>query len=68
MDWNKIETDCKKNEVEIAFLHKEEEVHEIPENYGLKSLNCPPQIEELSAFENELFNLLILFNFIDLIY
>ena len=39
----------------VHFCNKEE-VNEIPENYGLKSVNCPPQINKLPAFENELFN------------
>ena len=29
-----------------------------PENYGLKSLNCPPKIKEMTNFENDLTNLL----------
>ena len=40
------------------FYNQHEETKEVPENYGFKSLNYPPQIKELSAFENELFNLL----------
>ena len=30
----------------------------VPENYGLKSLNCPPKIKEMTNFENDLTNLL----------
>ena len=40
------------------FCNKDEEAKKVPENYGFKSLNCLPQIKELSAFENKLFNLL----------
>lgn len=28
------------------------------ETYGSKSLNCPPQVKDLTAFESELFDLL----------
>lgn len=45
------------------FHNKEEEVNEVPENSGLKSLNYPPQIKELSVFENEIFNLLKIIKF-----
>ena len=45
------------------FHNKEEEVNEVPENSRLKSLNCPPQIKELSVFENEIFNLLKIIKF-----
>ena len=48
---------------EAHFYNKKKEVNEIPENYGLKNLNCPPQIKELSAFEKELFNLLHIIKF-----
>ena len=33
------------------------EQEEIPNNYGLKSFHCPPQVKELTDFENELFDL-----------
>ena len=39
------------------FYNKVEVEKEVPENYGLKSFNCPRQIKGLSAFENRLFNL-----------
>ena len=42
----------------VHFCYKEEEISEVSENYGLKSLNFPPQIKEIPAFENKLFNLL----------
>ena len=45
------------------FHNKEEEVNEVPENYDLKSLNFPPQIKGLSAFENDKFNLLNIIKF-----
>ena len=45
------------------FYNKEEEVNEVPEDCGFKNLNRPPQIKELSAFENELFNLLNIMKF-----
>ena len=45
------------------FYNKDEEKNEVPKNYGLKGLNCPSQIKELSAFENELFNLLNMIKF-----
>ena len=45
------------------FYNKDEEENEVPKNYGLKSLNCQPQIKEFSAFENELFNLLNIIKF-----
>ena len=48
---------------EAHFNIKKKEVDEIPENYSLKSLNCPPQIKEFSAFEKELFNLLNIIKF-----
>ena len=38
------------------MLVEEEEINETPENYGLKSLNGPPQIKESSAIGNELIN------------
>ena len=45
------------------FYNKDEEAKEVPENYCFKTLNCPPQIKELSAFENKLFNLLNIIKF-----
>lgn len=39
------------------FYNKVEVEKEVPENYGLKSFNCPRQIKGLSALENGLFNL-----------
>ena len=48
---------------EAHFNIKKKEVDEISKNYSLKSLNCPPQIKEFSAFENELFNLLNIIKF-----
>ena len=45
------------------FYNKDEEENEVPKNYGLKSLNCQPQIKEFSAFENKLFNLLNIIKF-----
>ena len=46
----------------MYFYRKEVEVNEIQENYGLKSLNWPPQIREPSVFEDEKFNLLNISN------
>ena len=31
---------------------KENETRTIPETYGLKSLNCPPQVKELIQFKS----------------
>ena len=45
------------------FYNEDEEAKEVSEHYGFKSLNCPPQIKELSAFEKELFNLLNIIKF-----
>ena len=30
----------------------------IPENYGLKSLTCPPRVKELIQFESNLLNII----------
>ena len=57
-DW----TRSKKNEMESTFSQQGEEVNEVREIYGWKSLYCPLQIKELSAFENELYNLLKIIN------
>ena len=48
---------------EIYFYNKEEEINEIHKSYSLKNLDCSPQIKELSAFKNELFNLLNILKF-----
>ena len=45
------------------FYNTSEEAKEVPQNYGFKSLNSPPQIKELSAFENGLFNVLNIIKF-----
>ena len=37
---------------------KENETQTIPENYGLKSLNCLPQVKELIQFESDLLDLI----------
>ena len=37
---------------------KENETHTIPETYGLKSLNCPPQVRELIQFESDLLDII----------
>ena len=37
---------------------KENETQTIPENYGLKSLNCPPQVKELIQFESDLLDII----------
>ena len=58
----KIELVIKRMRWKAHFYSKYEEAKEVPENYGFKSLNCPPQIKELSAFKNELFNLLNIIN------
>ena len=34
------------------------ELEFIPENYGLKSLNCSPKIKDTTHLENDLTNLL----------
>ena len=36
---------------------KENETQTIPENYGLKSLNCPPQVKELIQLESNLLDI-----------
>ena len=41
-----------------SFFYKQGNNKYIPENYGLKSLNCPPKIKEMTNFENDLTNLL----------
>ena len=37
---------------------KENETQTIPENYGLKSLNGPPQVKELIQFESDLLDII----------
>ena len=37
---------------------KENETHTIPKTYGLKSLNCPPQVRELIQFESDLLDII----------
>ena len=37
---------------------KENEIQTIPENYGLKSLNCPAQVKELIQFESNLLDII----------
>ena len=37
---------------------KESEIQTIPETYGLKSLNCPPQLKELIQFERDLLDII----------
>ena len=37
---------------------KENETHTISETYGLKSLNCPPQVRELIQFESDLLDII----------
>ena len=41
-----------------AFYYDQGNNKCIPENYGLKSLNCPPKIKEIANFGNDLTNLL----------
>ena len=41
-----------------AFFYEQGSNKFIPENYGLKSLNCPPKIKNMTNFENDLTNLL----------
>ena len=41
-----------------AFFYDQGNNKYVPENYGLKSLNCPPKIKEMTNFENDLTNLL----------
>ena len=47
-----------------AFFYDQGNNKYIPENYGLKSLNCPPKIKEMTNFENDLTNLLKASNFV----
>ena len=37
---------------------KENETQTIPETYGLKSLNCPPQVKELVQFESNILDMI----------
>ena len=37
---------------------KEHKTQTIPEAYGLKSLNCPPQVKELIQFESDLLRMI----------
>ena len=37
---------------------KESETQTIPETYGLKSLNCPPQVKEIIQFESNLLDII----------
>ena len=37
---------------------KENETQTVPGNYGLKSLNCPPQVKELIQFESDLLDII----------
>ena len=53
----KIELVIKRMRWKVHFYNNDEEAKEVPENYCFKSSNCPPQIKELSAFEDELFNI-----------
>ena len=41
-----------------AFFYEQGSNKFIPENYGSKSLNCPPKIKDMTNFENDLTNLL----------
>ena len=41
-----------------AFFYEQGYNKYITKNYGLKSLNCPPKIKEMTNFENDLTNLL----------
>ena len=41
-----------------AFFYEQGNNKYIPDNYGLKSLNCPPNIKEMTNFENDLTNVL----------
>ena len=59
----KIELVIKRMRWKAHFYNTSEEAKEVPQNYGFKSLNCPPQIKELSAFENGLFNVLNIIKF-----
>ena len=40
-----------------AFFYSQEENETIPENYGLKTLKCPPRIKDMDMFENDLLDL-----------
>ena len=47
----------------VHFYNKEEDAKEnetqtIPETYGLKSLNCPPQVKELIQFESNILDMI----------
>ena len=37
-----------------AFFYEQGNNKYIPENYGLKNLNCPPKMKEMTNFENDL--------------
>ena len=37
---------------------KENETQMKPKTYGLKSLNCPPQVKELIQFESDLLDII----------
>ena len=41
-----------------AFFYEQGSKKFIPENYGLKSFNCPPKIKDITNFHNDLTNLL----------
>ena len=41
-----------------AFFYKQGSNKFIPQNYGLKTFNCPPKIKDITNFENDLTNLL----------
>ena len=41
-----------------AFFYEQGSNKFIPENYGWKSLNCPPKMKDITNFENDLTNLL----------
>ena len=41
-----------------AFFYEQGNNKYMPENYGLKSLNCATKIKEMTNFENDLTNLL----------
>ena len=46
-----------------ALFYEQGNNDNIPENYGLKSLNCPPKVKEMANFENDLTNLLKVIKF-----
>ena len=50
----KSEEVIKRMRWKAVFLDKEETESRTKEHYGFKSRNCPPQIIEMEAFENEL--------------